>query len=120
MKTVIPRYDQGGPMNIYMKGSVAHLQGNLTNYGVTQKNIESLSVSLQQIGSEEEKYFQIDCTKIRSADMSGLQLLYVWMQCAIFRGGKPELVNLSVDLQKAILSMGLGHCFQVTAPIMTC
>ena len=98
-------------MNMYTKGTVAHLQGDLTHSGVTDNIINSLSVSLQQVASGGEKNFRIDCGNIGTADISGLQLLYVWMQCARFRGVEPELVNLPDTLQKIMQKMGLGHCF---------
>jgi ABC-type transporter Mla MlaB component len=98
-------------MNIYTKGTVAHLQGDLTHSGVTDNIINSLSVSLQQVASGGGKKFRIDCGKIGTADIRGLQLLYVWMQCARFRGVEPELVNLSGTLQKIMQKMGLGDCF---------
>jgi ABC-type transporter Mla MlaB component len=98
-------------MSMYSEGSVAHLQGHLTHSGVTHSIVNSLGASLQQIVSAGEKYFRIDCGMIRTADLSGLQLLYVWMQCARFRGVEPELVNLPNSLQKTMQRMGLGHCF---------
>jgi anti-anti-sigma regulatory factor len=98
-------------MAIKMEGPVAHLQGDLTHLGVTHNIINSLAVSLHQIVPGREKNFRIDCTRIRAADISGLQLLYVWMQCARFRGVEPVLVNLSASLQKTMRGMGLGHCF---------
>jgi anti-anti-sigma regulatory factor len=98
-------------MNIYTKGTVAHLQGDLTHSGVTDNIINSLSVSLQQVASGGEKKFHIDCGRIGTADFRGLQLLYVWMQCARFRGVEPVLVNLSDTLQKIMKTTGLGHCF---------
>lgn len=104
-------------MRIFTKGIVAHLHGDLTHSGVTLNIINSLAVSLQKIGSGGEKSFRIDCEKVRSADISGLQLLYVWMQCARFRGVEPELVNLPDRLQRTMQRMGLKHCFAGTAPI---
>jgi anti-anti-sigma factor len=98
-------------MTIKMEGPVAHLQGDLTHSGVTHNIINSLAVTLQKIVPERGKNFRIDCTKISAADSSGLQLLYVWMQCARFRGVEPVLVNLSASLQMTLHSMGLGHCF---------
>jgi anti-anti-sigma regulatory factor len=92
-----------------MESAVVHLQGDLTHTGVTLSSIDSLEVSLQQIESGGEKYICIDCGKIRAADISGLQLLNVWMQCARFMGVEPELVNLSYTLQQALQRMGLGH-----------
>ncbi len=90
---------------------VAYLHGNLTHTGVTDNIIKSLAVSLQQIEADGEKKIRIDCGKIHSADMSGLQLLYVWMHCARFRGVEPELVNLSDALQRSMQNLGLEHCF---------
>lgn len=101
-------------MAIYSEGTDAHLQGNLTHSGVTHSIIHSLAASLQQIVSAGEKYFRIDCSRIRTADIGGLQLLYVWMQCARFRGVEPELVNLPNSLQRTLQRMGLGHCFTAT------
>jgi anti-anti-sigma regulatory factor len=83
----------------------------LTNSGVTHGSIDALEVSLLQIEAGGKKNIRIDCARIRLADICGLQLLYVWMQCVRFRGVEPELVNLSDSLQQAILGLGLGHCF---------
>jgi ABC-type transporter Mla MlaB component len=98
-------------MAIYSEDTVAHLQGDLTHSGVTHSIINSLAVSLQQVVSGSEKNIRIDCGNVRTADKSGLQLLYVWMQCARFRGVEPELVNLSDSLQNALQGLGIGHCF---------
>ena len=100
-------------MNIYMKGAVAHLHGDLTYTGVTHTSIDSLTVSLQQIGFGDDKHIRVDCGRLRAADISGLQLLYVWMQCARFRGVEPELVNLPDSLQQVMQKMELSHCFPV-------
>jgi anti-anti-sigma regulatory factor len=98
-------------MTICTEGTVSHLQGDLTHSGVTHNIINLLAVSLQKIVSAGEKNIRIDCERIRAADLSGLQLLYVWMQCAKFRGVEPELVNLSDNLQQTMQRMGLWHCF---------
>jgi ABC-type transporter Mla MlaB component len=98
-------------MNIHSKGTVAHLYGDLTHSGVTDNIISSLAVSLQKIESRGEKNIRIDCGKIRSADINGLQLLYVWMHCARFRGVEPELFNLPDCLQQTMRKLGIRHCF---------
>ena len=98
-------------MKIDIKGKDAYLQGDLTSTGITQSNIDSLAVSLQQIDSGGEKNIRIDCGRVREVDISGLQLLSVWMQCARFRGVEPELVNLPDSLQQTMQRMGLRHCF---------
>jgi ABC-type transporter Mla MlaB component len=98
-------------MTIYTEGTVARLQGDLTHSGATHNIIDLLAASLQKIVSGEDKNIRIDCGRIGAADFSGLQLLYVWMQCARFRGVEPELVNLSDSLLQTLQSMGLSHCF---------
>ena len=94
------------------EGTVAHLQGDLTHSGVSSSIINSLAISLHQIASGGEKSFRIDCRKVHAVDLSGLQLLYVWMQCARIRGIEPELVNVPVRLQNGMMRTGLGHCFE--------
>ncbi|MDA8431160.1 MAG: STAS domain-containing protein [Geobacteraceae bacterium] len=89
-------------MVIYRAGAVVHLRGNLTHAGVTHNIINSLAASLPQIASGGEKKLRIDCKRIRNADSSGLQLLYVWMQCARFWGVEPQLVNLTNRLKLII------------------
>jgi len=100
-------------MTICMKGEVAHLQDDLTYFGMTQNILDSLDVSLQQIESGSEKNIRIDCGEIRKSDINGLQLLYVWMQCARFVGVASELFNLPVNLQQTLKRMELEHCFPV-------
>ena len=104
-------YDQEASMTICMEGPVARLQGDLTHSGVTKSIINSLAVCLLKIESGVEKTIRIDCGRVLSADISGLQLLYVWIQCARFRGVETKLINLSVSLEQTLANMGLGHCF---------
>jgi len=58
-----------------------------------------------------DNLFRIDCSEISSVDMSGLQLLYVWMQCVSMRGVKPALVNLPEGMHQTIKRLGLEKCF---------
>ena len=98
-------------MKICTEGTVAHLQGDLTHSGVTHNIINLLAVSLQKIVSGGYKNIRIDCERVRTADIPGLQLLYVWMQSARFRGVEPELINLPDNLRQAMQRMGFEHCF---------
>jgi anti-anti-sigma regulatory factor len=98
-------------MATFMKDSVACLRGDLTHSGVTYNIINSLAVTLQKIVSGGNKCIRIDCKGIRTADISGLQLLYIWMQSARFRGVEPELVNMSDNLLETFNEMGFGCCF---------
>ena len=98
-------------MRIFMKDSKGELQGDLTESGVSGVCINKLSDSLQQIESCGAKHILIDCGRILRADLGGLRLLYVWIQCASFRGVELELVNLSDCLRQAMHTFGLGPCF---------
>jgi ABC-type transporter Mla MlaB component len=91
-------------------GTYAYLKGDLNHSGVTHCIVNSLAVSLQKIESIGEKNIRIDCRGVRSADVSGLQLLQVWMNCASFRGVEPELVNLPEGFQQIMQIMGLRYC----------
>ena len=102
---------QEAKMTRCMEDRVVHLQGDLTHSGVTHGSIDSLAVSLRHMGSEGEKNLRIDCGRIRATDVSGLQLLYVWMQCARFQGMEPQLVNLPESMQQAMQNMGASALF---------
>ena len=64
-------------------GVAAYLQGDLTLSGMTYKSIDSLADSLRQIESAGGMKIRIDCGRVRAADISGMQILDVWMQCQI-------------------------------------
>ena len=98
-------------MKNFNAGTITHLQGDLTYSGVTNNINNLLAASLQKTVSGGDKKILIDCERIRIADNNGLQLLYVWLQCARFMGGEPSLVNLSASLRQTIQRMGFEHCF---------
>jgi anti-anti-sigma regulatory factor len=85
----------------------------LTQSGVIYSIINLLAVSLQKIISGGDKRIRIDCELIRTADIRGLQMLYVWMQSARSRGVEPELINLSRSLRQAMKKMGFDNCFKI-------
>lgn len=101
-------------MAIHMTGTEALLEGDWTISGVT-RNIDSLALSLQQIQQGSEKKLRVDCGQMEEADISGLQLLNVWMQCARFRGVEPILVNVPKRLQHAMQVL-VGQCVIDTYP----
>lgn len=96
-------------MTIRMAGAEARLVGDWTLTGVT-RNLDSLALSLQQLESGSDKKLRIDCGEMKEADISGLQLLNVWMQCVRFRGVEPTLVNVPERLRHAMQVL-VGHCF---------
>lgn len=96
-------------MTICMIGSEARLEGDWTLTGVTS-NLDSLAQSLQQLEPRSEKNLRIDCGQIKDADISGLQLLNVWIQCIRFRGIEPILVNVPERLRHSMQVL-VGYCF---------
>ena len=99
-------------MTIRMAGTVARLEGDWTLSGVTC-NLDSLALSLQRLESGIGKKLRVDCGQMKDADISGLQLLNVWMQCVRFRGVEPTLVNVPEKLRHAMQAL-VGHCFKDT------
>lgn len=92
-----------------INGTGIKLTGHWNLSGLVHQ-IESLS-TLHKLEHGLGKHFRIDCSEINSVDRSGLQFLYVWMQCIGMRGVKPELVNLPEDMQQTIKTLGLENCF---------
>jgi ABC-type transporter Mla MlaB component len=99
-------------MTIRMAGTVARLEGDWTLSGVT-RNLDSLALSLQQLESGSGKKLRIDCGQMEEADISGLQLLNVWMQCVRFRGVEPTLVNVPEKLRH-VMQILVGYCLMDT------
>ena len=95
-------------MTISITGTEVCLEGDWTLSGVTC-NLDSLSQSLQQFEHGKDKKLRIDCARIKEADVSGLQLLNVCMQCIRFRGVEPILINIPDRLRHAMHVL-VGHC----------
>src|ERR1035437_11174711 len=100
-------------MTIRMAGKVAHLEGDWTMTGVAE-NIQSLVLYLNQLESEGNKSFLINCRQIAEADTSGLQLLNAWVECARLRGIEPKLVNVTDGMLRSINELGFSHLFSDT------
>lgn len=99
-------------MKVAISGSMAHLAGNWTRTEMTDRNIDSLAVSLQQLKIADVKNLQIDCRNLNEVDASGLQLLYIWLRFFRFRGVKVEIVNFPEKLQKTLLHLMQKICHQ--------
>jgi anti-anti-sigma regulatory factor len=97
-------------MTVRMVGTVVHLEGDWTMSGVAD-NLGSLVLTLNQLESEGEKNIQINCEQIEETDTSGLQLLYVWVECARLRGIEPKLANVTDRMKRAIREFGFSQNF---------
>lgn len=107
-------------MKFFMKGLVAHLQGNLTYAAVSRHGIDSLTDFFRMLESRGVTCLRIDCGRVRDADIGGVQMLYVWMQCARIRGMESVLVNLPDMLHATLRRLGLDTCFQQVASSVQC
>ena len=92
-----------------------HLTGDWTISGVIDQ-CEKLSRSLQELEVDRQSQLHIDCGKINSIDMSGLQLLHVWMELVRMRGVETHLFNLSDEMLQTIERLGLRHSFTDNYP----
>ncbi len=90
-------------------GTGIKLSGHWNLSGAVRQ-IESLS-TVHQPESGPENLSSVDCSGINSIDISGLQLLHVWLQCVRLRGGQPKLINLPESMQQTIEHLGLKNCF---------
>jgi len=102
-------------MTIRMVGTEAHLEGDWTCTGA-ELNIDSLANSLQQLESVQEEVLFIDCGQVQEADVTGLELLQVWLECARIRGVKPTLVNINERLQQIMNELNFRHCLTIDCP----
>ncbi|NTW17915.1 MAG: STAS domain-containing protein [Syntrophaceae bacterium] len=91
--------------------SEIHLSGHW-NLSEVVHQIKSLPI-MCELESGEDAYFRIDCSKISSIDRSGLQALYVWMQCVSLRGVTSKLINVPRDMHLTIKRLDLEKCFLI-------
>lgn len=86
------------------------LSGDWTITGVVTQ-IDVLADSLEMLSSNQTGRLQVDCGRIHNIDMSGLQLLHVWIECAKMRGIRAQLINLPERMQQTIQRLGLNQSF---------
>ena len=91
-------------------GSRHYLEGDWTLTGVT-KQLGGLSSSLQKLKSANHKSVHIDCSKIEAIDLSGLDLLRVWVELLKIHGVEPNIVNPTDYVQNNIHRLGVNQCF---------
>ena len=86
-----------------------YLTGDWTLTGVT-KQLPRLTSYLEKLNSAHHKSVHIDCSKIEAIDMSGLQLLHVWVELIKVHGVEPTIVNPPDYVQKNIHRLGVKQC----------
>lgn len=89
------------------------LSGDWTMNGITGQVNYLMSISGEVAGNRINcSRFVVDCSGINQIDMSGLQLLYVWLQCLQLKGMHAELVNFSDDIRATVQQVGLHKMFE--------
>jgi len=94
-------------MRVHMSGTTANLVGNWSLAGVTQNNLDSLSTALCLINPSQARKLQIDCRQVDAIDVTGRQILNVWMHCVRLRGVEPEMVIPFNNLRHIFKNLGL-------------
>ncbi len=107
---------KGGNMADRKDEIMHHLSGDWTISGVDSQ-FTSLNKTLSTLSSSQNKILLADCTHIDSIDMSGLQLLYVWMECAKIQDITIQLINQPDSMQQCIHRLGFQHSFQNNPPV---
>jgi len=98
-------------MKVNIFGTMAQLIGNWTRTEMTDRNIDSLAFSLQQIEDGGVKNLRIDCGQLKDVDDSGLQVLYIWLRSFRFRGIDLEMVNPPRKLRRALQGLLIKICY---------
>ncbi|MBE0503806.1 MAG: STAS domain-containing protein [Desulfuromonadales bacterium] len=99
-------------MKVNISGTMAQLMGNWTRTEMTDRNIDSLATSLQQIKIAEGKNLRIDCGLLNEVDASGLQVLYILLRSFRFRGIDLQMVNPPRKLRKTLQGLLIKICYQ--------
>ncbi len=103
-------------MKVNISGTMAQLMGNWTRTEMTDRNINSLAVSLQQLKVAGVKNLRIDCGQLNEVDASGLQVLYIWLRSFKFRGIDLQMINPPRKLRKTLQGLLIKICYQEKNP----
>jgi ABC-type transporter Mla MlaB component len=99
-------------MKVNISGTMAQLMGNWTRTEMTDRNIDSLALSLQQLKVAGVKNLRIDCGQLNEVDASGLQVLYIWLRSFRLRGIDLQMVNPPSKLRKTLQGLLIKICYQ--------
>ena len=86
-----------------------YLSGDWTILGVADQ-MDLLRLSLQKLDPTKKKRIHVDCRKIEAIDMSGLQLIHVWLELVKRRGMEAQLHNLPDHMHHNFHLLRLGQC----------
>jgi len=94
----------------YSSAATTHLTGDWTIAGVVQQvsRLTEFEIGCARSGVT----VVVDCSGIAGIDLSGFQLLYVWLQCIQLRGLRPKLVNMPEWMREAQELQGVSQVFE--------
>ena len=94
-------------------GVATNLSGDWTMNGISHQ-VQSLMAISSGVGGgvAQTGKLVVDCSGIKEIDISGLQLLYVWLQCLKIKGLRAELVNFSDGMRSTVQKVGLHKFFE--------
>jgi ABC-type transporter Mla MlaB component len=103
---------QEDSMKTELTGVATNLSGDWTMSGISNQVPLLMAISSGIGGGiPQTNRLVVDCSGIKQIDMSGLQLLYVWVQCLQIKGLRAELVNLSDCMRSTVQKVGLHQFF---------
>lgn len=102
-------------MDVDITGRIAHLTGNWTRSEMTDSNIDLLACSLKKLRGAGMRNVRIDCGQLNEVDVSGLQVLYIWLRSFKFRGIDLEMVNPPRKLRKVLQGLLIKICYSEEA-----
>jgi ABC-type transporter Mla MlaB component len=93
-----------------LSAATTRLIGDWTIAGVIQQvtRLSELEIRSGRSGDT----VVIDCSGIDQIDLSGFQLLYVWLHCMQLSGLHPELVNMPEWMREAQQRQGIAQVFE--------
>ena len=94
----------------------AKLTGDWTIAGVKAQVERLTGYTSKTVHEPENSLMTVDCGDIVEIDMTGLQLLYVWLHCVRQRGLQPCLTNLPECMSRLMARLGVDKLFADTYP----
>jgi len=94
----------------YSGAATIHLTGDWTITGVVQQVPRLTGLEMRR--TCRAGTVAVDCSGIAEIDLSGFQLLYVWLHCIQLHGLRPELVNMPVWMYEAQKRQGVAQVFE--------
>lgn len=98
-------------MKVDISGKMARLAGNWVRTEMTDRNMDSLAASFQQLNVAGVNTLRIDCGQLNEVDASGLQVLYLWLRSFRSCGIDLQMVNPPCRLRRTLQGLLIKICY---------